>query len=94
MVGGIAGSNLGTIQGCTADDIRINSKTKNNTAQIERIYNLGAKALSIRDTTDITASAVLSATISELLLSVKLLLTQSFTASRVSAVLSDTIPAA
>ena len=45
MVGGIAGSNLGTIQGCTADDIRINSKTKNNTAQIERIYNLGAKCL-------------------------------------------------
>ena len=45
MVGGIAGSNLGTIQGCTADDIRINSKTKNNTAQIEGIYNLGAKCL-------------------------------------------------
>ena len=45
MVGGIAGSNLGTIQGCTADDIRINSKTKNNEAQISGIYNLGAKCL-------------------------------------------------
>ncbi|MGN0468897.1 MAG: GLUG motif-containing protein, partial [Acutalibacteraceae bacterium] len=45
MVGGIAGSNLGTIKGCTADDIRINSKTKGNTSKIDSIYNAGAKLL-------------------------------------------------
>ncbi|MGN0447345.1 MAG: GLUG motif-containing protein [Acutalibacteraceae bacterium] len=45
MIGGITGSNLGTVIGCTVDDIKMNSKTKNNTSKIESIYTNGAKAL-------------------------------------------------